>query len=108
MEADVSIRKSKMGIVRRGRRPGGYMDSGREGEGRQRGERGEEEEERQPGSGEERVAVSAVHGKGLPLPLCRGGGRGQRCLPCPPLCEGPAQPGTGRVLRERRGGLRCC
>lgn len=34
MEADVSIRKSKMGIVRRGRRPDGYMESGRGAKGR--------------------------------------------------------------------------
>lgn len=33
----MSIRKSKMGIVRRGRRPGGYMDSGRGAEGRTAG-----------------------------------------------------------------------
>lgn len=39
MEADVSIRKSKMGIVRRGRRPGGYMDSGAGGRGESRGRR---------------------------------------------------------------------
>lgn len=51
----MSIRKSKMGIVRRGRRPGGYMDSGRGAEGRTagRGGKGRGEKRRRRGTGEE-------------------------------------------------------
>lgn len=50
----MSIRKSKMGIVRRGRRPGGYMDSGRGAEGRTvGGGEGKGGRERRRGTGEE-------------------------------------------------------
>lgn len=52
----MSIRKSKMGIVRRGRRrPGGYMDSGRGSEGRTvgGGEGGRGKKRRRRGTGEE-------------------------------------------------------
>lgn len=88
MEADVSIRKSKMGIVRRGRRPGGYMDSGRGAEGRTVGwEKGGWGGRREEDGGQERSKWLWVlcTGKGAsPLPLCRGGGEGGTALPALP------------------------
>lgn len=107
----MSIRKSKMGIVRRGRRPDGYMDSGRGAEGRTVGG-GEGKGEREKKTGDGRgVSGCECCARGRAPPRCpsaeAGGKGGQPCLPCPPLCEGPAQPNTGWFMRERRIGLRC-